>query len=217
MPMQATVERIKEDYNAPAPSHEDTLRQNLIGTWELVSYKVEEKETGNFINAMGPAPRGRVVFTPDGWVAFNLEGSNRLAATTDADRSQLMKTLVAYIGRYRVEGDQWITSVQTAWAPEWLVPNSAEQSPLMVNMRMLSPHGVKCLTGRLGGCRAALSASAGRVTRKPATQDTPHTHRTLGKVCIWQLYPVRPGIRHWRIADAPSLQPRAPFHPQFLR
>ncbi|GBQ37891.1 hypothetical protein GOB83_08880 [Acetobacter fabarum] len=120
MPMQATVERIKEDYNAPAPSHEDTLRQNLIGTWELVSYKVEEKETGNFINAMGPAPRGRVVFTPDGWVAFNLEGSNRLAATTDADRSQLMKTLVAYIGRYRVEGDQWITSVQTAWAPEWV-------------------------------------------------------------------------------------------------
>ncbi|WP_242400894.1 lipocalin-like domain-containing protein [Acetobacter okinawensis] len=53
-------------------------------------------------------------------MAFNLEGSNRLAATTDTDRAQLMKTLVAYIGRYRVEGDQWITTVQTAWAPEWV-------------------------------------------------------------------------------------------------
>ncbi|NHO40287.1 hypothetical protein GOB80_11460 [Acetobacter ghanensis] len=109
-----------DDYDEQDAQKEEALRQNLIGTWELVSYKVEEKETGSFINAMGPAPRGRVIFTPDGWVAFNLEGSNRLPATTDADRAQLMKTLVAYIGRYRVEGDQWITSVQTAWAPEWV-------------------------------------------------------------------------------------------------
>ncbi|MFT8467912.1 lipocalin-like domain-containing protein [Acetobacter syzygii] len=120
MPVQAVAPRIMDDYDATAPHRDEALRQSLIGTWELVSYKVEEKETGAFINPMGPAPRGRVVFTPDGWVAFNLEGSNRLAATTDADRAQLMKTLVAYIGRYRVEGDQWITSVQTAWAPEWV-------------------------------------------------------------------------------------------------
>ena len=118
--MQATAQRIMDNDNELPCTKEDALRQNLIGTWELVSYQVEEKESGNFINAMGPAPRGRVVFTPDGWVAFNLEGSNRLAATTDTDRAQLMKTLVAYIGRYRVEGDQWITTVQTAWAPEWV-------------------------------------------------------------------------------------------------
>lgn len=65
-------------------------------------------------------PRGRVIFTPDGWVAFNLEGSDRQPVKTDADRAHLMKTLVAYIGRYRVEGNQWVTSVQTAWAPEWV-------------------------------------------------------------------------------------------------
>ncbi|MFT8674365.1 MAG: lipocalin-like domain-containing protein [Acetobacter sp.] len=98
----------------------EELKQQLIGTWELVSYRVEEKESGAFINAMGPAPRGRVIFTPDGWVAFNLEGSHRHPATNDEDRAHLMKTLVAYIGRYRVEGNQWITSVQTAWAPEWV-------------------------------------------------------------------------------------------------
>ena len=104
MPMQATAQRIMDNDNELPCTKEEALRQNLIGTWELVSYKVEEKETGNFINAMGPAPRGRVVFTPDGWVAFNLEGSNRLAATTDTERSQLMKPLVVYICRYRVEG-----------------------------------------------------------------------------------------------------------------
>ena len=114
MPVQGAMQQEKAGYEG------EELRQKLIGTWELVSYKVEEKETGSFIPAMGPNPRGRVVFTPDGWVAFNLEGSHRHPAHNDEDRARLMKTLVAYIGRYRVEGNQWITNVQTAWAPEWV-------------------------------------------------------------------------------------------------
>ncbi|SDA14578.1 Lipocalin-like domain-containing protein [Methylobacterium sp. UNC378MF] len=111
---------------ASAPDHGGAARvytrleDQIVGTWELVSYKVEDKETGKLIDAMGGTPRGRVIFTKDGWVAFNLEGSERKPATTDAERSALMKTLVAYIGRYRIEGDEWVTSVQTAWAPEWV-------------------------------------------------------------------------------------------------
>ena len=97
-----------------------TLADRLVGTWELVSYKVEDQESGTFIDAMGVTPRGRVIFTRDGWVAFNLEGSDRKPASTDAERAALLKSLVAYIGRYRVEGDQWVTSVQTAWAPDWV-------------------------------------------------------------------------------------------------
>ncbi|WP_242400895.1 lipocalin-like domain-containing protein [Acetobacter okinawensis] len=53
MPMQATAQRIMDNDNELPCTKEEALRQNLIGTWELVSYKVEEKETGNFINAMG--------------------------------------------------------------------------------------------------------------------------------------------------------------------
>lgn len=103
-----------------AQSTQDNLQEALIGTWELVSYQVEEKETGRLIDAMGESPRGRVIFTADGWVAFNLEGSDREPAKNDEDRAHLMKTLVAYIGRYTVEGDQWITKVETGWAPEWV-------------------------------------------------------------------------------------------------
>ncbi|WP_228391257.1 lipocalin-like domain-containing protein [Komagataeibacter medellinensis] len=114
MPVQDTMQQTGTPYVG------EELRQKLIGTWELVSYKVEEKESGTFIPAMGPAPRGRVVFTADGWVAFNLEGSHRHPAKNDEERARLMKTLVAYIGRFRVEGNQWITHVQTAWAPEWV-------------------------------------------------------------------------------------------------
>lgn len=48
------------------------LADRIVGTWELVSYKVEDKETGTLVDAMGGTPRGRVIFTKDGWVAFNL-------------------------------------------------------------------------------------------------------------------------------------------------
>ncbi|MBS0959011.1 lipocalin-like domain-containing protein [Acetobacter thailandicus] len=96
------------------------LAESIIGTWELVSYQVELQSTGEFIDAMGDHPRGRVIFTNDGWVAFNLEGTGRTPAQTDQDRAKLMNTLVAYIGRYRIEGNQWVTKVQTAWAPEWV-------------------------------------------------------------------------------------------------
>jgi hypothetical protein len=108
-----------DDQGGASPTGAE-LADKLVGAWELVSYKVEDKESGKLIDAMGNAPRGRVLFTKDGWVAFNLEGSDRKPAGSDADRAALMKTLVAYIGRYRVEGDQWVTDVQTAWAPEWV-------------------------------------------------------------------------------------------------
>ncbi len=119
-PAHGGVPRHRGRESAPAHTDEGDLAEKIVGTWELVSYKVEDKETGALIDAMGSAPRGRVIFTQDGWVAFNLEGTDRRPAETDADRAALMKTLVAYIGRYRIEGDQWITHVQTAWAPEWV-------------------------------------------------------------------------------------------------
>ncbi|BCI68851.1 lipocalin-like domain-containing protein [Acetobacter aceti] len=98
----------------------EDLKKALIGTWQLVSYQVELQETGEFIDAMGQTPRGRVIFTPDNWVAFNLEGSNRTPAETVDDHLALLNTLVAYIGRYRIEGNQWVTTVETAWAPQWV-------------------------------------------------------------------------------------------------
>ncbi|MBE7197564.1 MAG: lipocalin-like domain-containing protein [Parafilimonas terrae] len=115
MPLQIPCASAQE-----AGSSGASLADRIVGTWELVSYKVEDKETGQLIDAMGSTPRGRAIFTRDGWVAFNLEGSNRQPATSDAERAELMKSLVAYIGRYRIEGDEWVTAVQTAWAPEWV-------------------------------------------------------------------------------------------------
>ena len=69
---------------------------------------------------MGRNPTGYVIFTPEGRVFFVLTGEGRKAAKTVQERADLLSSLVAYTGTYRLEGDQWITKVEVAWNPEWI-------------------------------------------------------------------------------------------------
>jgi hypothetical protein len=90
------------------------------GVWKLVSYEVEIQATGEKEPVMGRAPTGYVIFTPEGRVMFVLTGEGRKPAKTPQERADLLSTLVAYTGKYRIEGDKWITSVEVAWNPEWV-------------------------------------------------------------------------------------------------
>ena len=69
---------------------------------------------------MGQKPTGYATFTPEGRVFFVLTGEGRKAAKTIQDRAELLGSLVAYTGVYRLEGDKWITKVDVAWNPEWV-------------------------------------------------------------------------------------------------
>jgi hypothetical protein len=101
------------------PSVADT-REDVIGFWKLVSYVVEVQATGQIEPVMGQHPTGYVNFSPEGRVMFILTGEGRKPAKTAAERADLLSTLVAYTGIYRIEGDRWITKVDVAWNPEWV-------------------------------------------------------------------------------------------------
>ena len=92
----------------------------LVGAWKLVGYQVESQDTLKKIPAMGSHPSGRVIFTADHRVAFVLTGEGRKAGSTDAEKSALLNTLIAYTGIEHVEGNQWCTQVEAAWNPEWV-------------------------------------------------------------------------------------------------
>jgi hypothetical protein len=92
----------------------------VIGTWKLLSYEVEAQSDGKKGPVMGDHPSGYVTFSPEGRVFFVLTGESRKAAKTDQEKAELLSTLVAYTGTYRVEGDKWITKVEVAWNPEWV-------------------------------------------------------------------------------------------------
>ena len=90
------------------------------GVWKLVAYEVEFQATGQKEPVMGERPTGYVVFIPEGRVWFVLTGEGRKPAKTVQERADLLSTLIAYTGTYRVEGDRWVTKVDVAWNPEWV-------------------------------------------------------------------------------------------------
>ena len=95
-------------------------REKVIGFWKLMSYVVEVQATGQFEPVMGQHPTGYANFSPEGRVMFILTGEGRKPAKTAEERGDLLSTLVAYTGTYRIEGDRWITKVDVAWNPDWV-------------------------------------------------------------------------------------------------
>jgi hypothetical protein len=105
---------------AAQPSVAEHEARRIHGLWKLVSYEVEIQATSQRKPVMGAKPTGYATFTPEGRVFFVLTGEGRQPATTVQYRADLLASLVAYTGTYRLEGDQWITQVDVAWSPEWV-------------------------------------------------------------------------------------------------
>jgi len=105
---------------AAAPPTVADDRAQVCGVWKLLSYDVEVQATGDKFPPMGKNPTGYVIFTPEARVWFVLTGDGRKPAKTAEEKAELLDSLVAYTGTYRVEGDKWITSVEVAWNPAWV-------------------------------------------------------------------------------------------------
>jgi hypothetical protein len=46
--------------------------------------------------------------------------SNQKIPASDAELAELMKTMAAYTGKYRIEGDDFVTTVDVPWYPVWV-------------------------------------------------------------------------------------------------
>ena len=92
-------------------------RERLIGTWKLLSFE-NEFQDGRPRSATllyGQSPTGFIILTAEGRMMAIVEGEGRKPASTDEERAALLRTLLAYSGMYRVEGDKWITKVDVSW------------------------------------------------------------------------------------------------------
>ena len=89
----------------------------IVGIWRLVSFEREYQATGEREDTRGKNPTGYIIFTPEGRMAVVITNEGRKAPNTDQDRAGLFNSLVAYTGRYRVDGDKWITTVDVSANP----------------------------------------------------------------------------------------------------
>jgi hypothetical protein len=96
------------------------LRRQIVGTWKLVSVAYEDVANKERTPVYGERPKGIQIATPEGrWLAL-MTGEGRPIPQTDADRAAALKSMIAYTGRYRVEGGKVITKVEAAWNEAWV-------------------------------------------------------------------------------------------------
>jgi hypothetical protein len=93
-------------------------RDNLIGTWKLSSCEVQFQD-GGASRTCAAKPLGYLIFTAQGRMMALLEDGARMPGKTDEELAALFRTVFAYTGTYRLEGDKWITTVDAASIPAW--------------------------------------------------------------------------------------------------
>jgi hypothetical protein len=92
----------------------------IVGTWKLVAVEYEDAQTNERTPVLGLHPRGYQIATPEGrWIAL-VTADGRPVPKTDEQRAKALRTMIAYSGRYRVEGDKVITKVEVAWNEAWV-------------------------------------------------------------------------------------------------
>lgn len=95
------------------------LLDQLAGGWSLVAAKFEF-ENGSVADMYGPDPSGSIVFTADKRITALLTSSSRPAMTDDISLATLFRTMMAYTGRFKLHGNELVTSVEAAWVSEWV-------------------------------------------------------------------------------------------------
>jgi hypothetical protein len=95
----------------------------LVGTWKLVSSEsIMENEPPQHL--FGLQPKGYLIITQEGRLMIMITADNRKAGMGDAERAALHKTMVAVSGKVRIEGKDFIISVDLSWNESW---NGTEQ------------------------------------------------------------------------------------------
>lgn len=95
----------------------------LIGTWKLISLH-DKYDMGEPQPVFGEHPKGYLILTTEGRMMALGTSDIRRVGFSDAERADLEKSMFAYSGKYRIEGDDFVTMVDVSWNEAW---NGTEQ------------------------------------------------------------------------------------------
>ena len=84
-------------------------RTPLIGVWKLLSYQTEFQDGSPNRAIFGEHPLRYIIFTSEGRMMALIQADGRKVASSDADRAALLSSVIAYSGKYRMNGNGSIT------------------------------------------------------------------------------------------------------------
>ena len=93
---------------------------NLVGAWRLTSSYFVAQETGDRLEIFGAESLGYAVFEPNGRMLVLMTSGGRAPAESSSDMATLFTSMVAYTGRWSIDGEKFVTKVDGAWDPSWV-------------------------------------------------------------------------------------------------
>lgn len=96
----------------------------LHGSWRLVSFDTELQDSKERTQPWGTDPNGYIILGSDERMMVLITAKVREPGNTDEKLAALFRTMAAYTGRYRIDGDRFITKVDSSWNEAW---NGSEQ------------------------------------------------------------------------------------------
>jgi lipocalin-like protein len=95
-------------------------KDKLYGAWKLTGFVLEDAQTKEQKALFGAQPKGALLLLPSGRMSAIVTAEGRKTPQTDTERSDAFRTLFSYSGRFRVDGDKFITKVDVAWNEAWV-------------------------------------------------------------------------------------------------
>jgi hypothetical protein len=104
-------------------SREFAGQVSLIGTWKMVSWIVEDLETGAKQDALGPDPVGMITYSADGRVMVLVLKRDRKAPADlvpiNEEKIALYDSMFAYAGTFTVDQGKVVHHIDMSWNQTW--------------------------------------------------------------------------------------------------
>lgn len=94
-------------------------RARLTGTWRVISVHTEFQSSGKTEPAFGPDPNGFFVFTAEDRAIALITAKERQPGSSLEQLAALCRSMIAYSGPFRVEGDKLIIDVDISSNQAW--------------------------------------------------------------------------------------------------
>jgi len=96
----------------------------MYGTWRLLSFVRRDVDTGEEEDPYGKAPVGFLSLGRDGRMLALIVRDKRpkpadLTKITTQEQLELFKSMVAYGGSFKLDGNRFITDVDISWNENW--------------------------------------------------------------------------------------------------
>ena len=91
----------------------------VFGNWKRISLYTEDAQSKQRVNPYAEQPKGHAVITADRLFALVAADGRKPPQTSD-EQAAAFRSMIAYTGKYGVENDKFVTTVDLAWNEAWV-------------------------------------------------------------------------------------------------